>query len=146
MPLGAAASLQRIRKVYRRISGPRLRSSEVGDTTQEHPSVQQDLWPAIAKFSVSCSYGHVPGAIWAPELFQCGACSPEGGLDCSAERQEHVDAKILSGHREPRSAKFDSCKAVCSLACRGISRQRAPSRGDFRPRGHSGLVSPWAAH
>mmetsp|Transcript_54887 Transcript_54887/g.139110 ORF Transcript_54887/g.139110 Transcript_54887/m.139110 type:complete len:272 (+) Transcript_54887:58-873(+) len=68
----------------------------------------------VAEDREGCSYGHVPGAIWAPELFQCGACSPEGGLDCSAERQEHVDAKILSGHREPRNL------SVALSACRRL--------------------------
>lgn len=45
--------------------------------------------------SKGCTYGHVPGAIWFPQLFLCGGVVP--GTTCPQEEQLLADAHFLSG-------------------------------------------------
>lgn len=78
-----------------------------------------------------CLYGHIPGAIWMPQMHLCGTTVP--GTKCREAVQILADAGVLSGIRLPSSEQLPAyapflkdCQAlrvafVCHSGVRSLS-------------------------
>jgi len=78
-----------------------------------------------------CLYGHLPGALWMPQLHLCGGTTP--GVTCTDEVQQVADVQVLVGHK-PDSQKdwpqaLYPCAPlrlafICHSGVRGLSAAR----------------------